>query len=134
MKNPLLPVRAVKLPRLKGVVIGPRAEPCVNWGGSIAMVPCLHQGNIYIKRKLQEWRDQKRIPLVVPKTPVTCAGRQTTPSLESRHRPENGNLLTFGWTNCHGTICEPRQYLYQKEATGMERPEMYSPTRCKNLS
>ena len=25
-----------------------------------------------------------------------------------------------------------RKYLYQKEATGMERPEMYSVSRCNN--
>ena len=26
----------------------------------------------------------------------------------------------------------PRKYLYQKEAKGMERPEMYSVSRCNN--
>ena len=48
--------------------------------GLIAMVPTLHQGNIFTKRKLRVWRDQKCIPLVRTKTIVTCAGRQTTPS------------------------------------------------------
>ena len=48
--------------------IGPRTESCVNWDGPIAMVPCLHQGNIYTKRKLRVWRDQKCIPLVGAKT------------------------------------------------------------------
>ena len=32
------------------------------------MVPCLHQGNIYEKRKLRIWRDQKCIALVGAKT------------------------------------------------------------------
>ena len=49
--------------------MGPRKESCVNWDGPIAMVPCLHEGNIYF---------------------------------------------------------------YQKEVTGIERPEMYSASRCNN--
>ena len=79
-KKPLLPVQADKLPRLKGDGIGPKTETCVNWGGSIAMVPCLHQGNFYIKRKLRVWRAQKCICLVGAKTTLTCAGWQITPS------------------------------------------------------
>ena len=27
---------------------------------------------------------------------------------------------------------QPRKYLYQKEATGMDRPEMYLASRCNN--
>ena len=79
-KNPLLSVLAVKLPHLKGGGKGPRTETCGNLGGSIAMVPCLHKGNTYIKRELGVWRDQKCIPLVGVKTAHTCADRQTTPS------------------------------------------------------
>ena len=124
-------MRAVKLPRLKGGGIGPRTETCVNWGGSIVMVPSLHQGNIYIKRKLRVWKDQKCIPLVGAKTPVTCAGRQTTPSQERRYRAENRNLRKLGLTYRHDTVFSPRQYSYQMEATGMERPEMHSPSWCK---
>ena len=126
------PVRAVKIPRLKGVGIGPRTKTCGNCGGPNVTVPCLHQGNIYIKSKLRVWRDLKCIPLVDAKTSLTCAGRQTTPSQGSQYRSENGNLWKVGWTYCHGTVFAPRQCLYQKKATGMERPEMYSPSRCKN--
>ena len=134
VQKPLLTVQAVKLPRLKGVGISPRKETCVNWGGPIVMVPCLHQGNICIKRKLQECRHQKCIPLVGVKTPLTFAGCQTTPSQGSWYKPENGNLRKIGWTYRHGTVLAPRQYLYRKEATAMERPELYSPSRCKNPS
>ena len=131
MQKPLLPMQAIKLVRLKEVGIGLRMETCVNWDGPIAMVPCLHQGNTYIKRKLHVWRDQKCNPLVGAKTPLTCAGRQTTPSEGSRYRPETGNLRKLGWTYCLGTVFASRQYLYHKEATGMERPEMHSSSRCK---
>ena len=47
----------------------------------MAMVPCLHQGNIYTKRKLRVWRDQKCITLVGAITPLNCAGRHI-PRLE----------------------------------------------------
>ena len=132
MQKPLLPVRVVTLLRLKGVGIGPRTETCINWGGPIIMVPCLHQANIYIKTKLQVWRDQKCIPLLGAKTLFTCAGRQTTPSEGCRYSPDNGNFCKLGLTYHHSTVFAPRQYLYQKEATGMERPELYSPTWFKN--
>ena len=129
--KPLLPVSAIKLLCLKGVGIGPRMQTCVNWGGPIATVLCLHQNNIYIKRMLQVWRVQKCIFLVGVKTLLTCAGHQTTPSQGSRYRTENGNLCKIGWSYLHSTVFAPIQYLYQKEATGMERQEMYFPSRCK---
>ena len=134
MYKPLLPVRAVKLPLLKGGGVGPTTETCVNSGGSIALVPCLHQGNIYIKRQPGVWRDQKCIPLVGSKTPLTCAGRQTTPSQGRRYWAENGNLRKLGRIYPLGTVFAPRQYLNKKTAMGMERPEMYSFSRCINRS
>ena len=96
------------------------------------MAPCLHQGNIYNKRKLTAWRDQKCIPLVGAITTLFCAGRQNTPSRGMRYRAKNRKLPKLGRTNRHGTMLAPRKYLYQKEATGMERPEMYSASRCNN--
>ena len=127
-------MRAVKLPYLKGVDIWPNTQNCVNWGEHIAMVPCLHQRNIFIKRRLQVWSDKKCIPKLGAKTPLTCVGLKTTPSEGGRYSAENGNLRKFGWTYRNGTVFAPRQYLYQKEDKGMERLEMYSPTRCKNPS
>ena len=132
MQKPLLPVRAVKLPRLKGGGIGPRMETCVNSGGSIALVPCVHQGNIHIKRQSGVWRVQNFIPLVGAKPPLNCGGSQTTLSDGRRYRAENGNLHKLGRIYRHGTVYAPRQYVYQKTAMGMERPEMYSFSRCKN--
>ena len=98
------------------------------------MVLCLHQGNIHMKRKLWAWRDQKCIPLVGAKTSLTCAGRQTTPSELIWYMPENGKMRQSGWNYCHGTVLAPRQYVYLKEPTGMERPTLYSPSRCENPS
>ena len=77
MKSVLYPhllVRDVKIPHLEGGGIGPRTESCVICDGPIAMVPCLHQGNIYTKRKLRVWREQVCIKQVGAITPLTCAG------------------------------------------------------------
>ena len=49
-------------------------------------------------------------------------------------RAENGKLTKLGRTNRHGTVSAARKYLYQKEATGMQKPEMYSTSRCNNSS
>ena len=125
---------AIKVPWVKGDSIGRGTKTCVNWGGPIVMVPCLHQGNIYIKRNVRVWRTQKCVSLVGAKSPLTCAGRQTTPSQRSRYRVDNGNLRKLGWTYRYGTVFEPRQNSHEKEATGMESPEMYFPSRCKKPS
>ena len=98
------------------------------------MVPCLHQSNVNIKRKLRVWRVQKGIPLVGAKTSLTCAGLETTPSQVSQYRAENGNLHKSGSTFSHGTVSVPKQCLYQKEATRMDNPKMYSSRQCKKLT
>ena len=125
-------MRAVKITRLEGSGIGPRTESCLNWDGPISMVLWLHPGNISTKRKLRAWRDQKCIPLVGAITPLICAGSQNTPSRLMRYRAKTGKLRKLGRTYRHGTVLPPRKYLYQKEATGMERPELYSASRCYN--
>ena len=93
------------------------------------MVPCFHQGNIYTKRKLSVWRDQKCIPLVGAITPLTCAGCHNIPSRRRQYKAQNGKFGELGRTYGHGTVFAQRKYVYQKEATGMERPEMYSVSR-----
>ena len=88
-------MRAVKIPRLEGGSIGPITEGWVNWDGNMAMVPWFHQGNIYIKRKLRVWRDQKCIPLIGAIAPLTCAGRQSTSSRGRQYRAQKGKLGKF---------------------------------------
>ena len=83
---------AVIIPRLEGGSKGTRTESFVNWDGPMAIVPCLHQGNIYTKRKLRVWREQKCIPLVGAIIPLTSAGRQNTPSRGRQYRAQYGKL------------------------------------------
>ena len=125
-------MRAVILPHLERGIIGPRMESLVNGHRPKAMVPCLHQGNIYTKRKLWVCRDQKCIPLVGAITRLTCAGRHNTPSQGRQYRAQNGKFGKLGRTYGHGTVFARRKHLYQKEATCMERPEMYLASRCNN--
>ena len=96
------------------------------------MVPYLNQGNIYSKRKLQVWRDQKCIPLVGAITPLTCTGRQNTQSRGRKYSSQKGKFRKLGWTYHHGAVFAPRKYSYQNDPMGMERPEMYFDTRCNN--
>ena len=98
------------------------------------MVPCFHQGNIYTKRKLRVWRDQKCIPLVGAITPLNCAGRHNTPSRGRQDRcPVLEVCINWDGPMAMVTCFAQRKYLYQKEAKGMDRPEMYSVNRCNNL-
>ena len=66
------------------------------------------------------------------KIALSCTGLQTTPFHGCQHSAENGDLRKFGSTYPHGTAFPIKQCLYQKEATGMERPKMHSSSRCKN--
>ena len=125
-------MRAVKIPRLEGGSIGHRTESLINWDSPMAMVSSFHQGNIYTKRKLRVWRDLKWIAIVGAITALNCEGRQNTPSRGKQYWAQNGKFGKLGRTNGHGTVFAPRKYLYQKEATGMKRPEMYSVSRCNN--
>ena len=47
------------------------------------------------------------------------------------HGTAFANMRNFGATNPNGTAFAPRQWLYQKEAKGMEIQKMYCPSRCR---
>ena len=98
----------------------------------MAMVPCWNQGNIYTKRKLRVWREQNCIPLVGAIAPINCAEHRNTPSRGRQYRYQNGKYGKMGRTYGHGTVFAPRKDLYQSEAMGMDRPEMYTVSRCNN--
>ena len=125
-------MQACKLPRFMEGIIGPRMEICVNSDPHIAKVPCLHQSNVHIKRKLRGWKAQKCNPLVGGKAPLTCAGLQTTPVHRAQYRDDNGNLCKFGSTYRQSAVFAPKQCLSQKGSRGMERSKTYSSSRCKN--
>ena len=43
-------------------------------------------------------------------------------------------MRKFGPTNPHGTGFAPKEWLYEKEATGMESSKMYNPSRYRYRS
>ena len=100
-------------------------------GLPIPMVLRLHQRNGYIKRKLRAWRVQKCIALVGADTVLVNAWPQSTPFHGGWYRAPNGNMRNFGPINPNGTAFAPKQWLYQKEAMGMESSKMYCPSRCR---
>ena len=125
-------MRGRKLPRVMGCSTGSTKEICETSGLPIPMVPRLHQCNGYIKRKLRAWRVQKCIALVgadMSHSPVR--GRKLPRVIGEQYRVHQGNMRNFGPTNTHGTASAPMQWLYQKEATGMESSKMYCPSRCR---
>ena len=121
---PYLPLRGSKVPRFMGGSIGPRMEICETSALPIYMISLLHQSNGYIKRKLRAWRVQKSIALVGADTVLTSWGPETTPFQGRQYRAQNGNMRNFGPTNPHGNAFAPKQWLYQKEATGTESSKM----------
>ena len=65
--------------------------------------------------------EKPHLPVRVCKLPCLMGGRA-----------ENGNMRNFGPTNPHATAFPPKQWLYQKEATGRKSSKMYCVTRCRN--
>ena len=124
-------MRGRKLPGVMGCSIGSRMERCGSSSLPIPMVPCLHHRNGYIKRKLRAWRVQICIALVGAYTVLISAWPQTTPCHGGLYRVQNGNMRNFGSTIPHGTAFAPKQWLYQREATGMESSKTYCPSRCR---
>ena len=119
-------MRAVIIPRHDGGSIGPRRESLVNWDGPMAMVPCLHQGNIYTKRKLRVWRDQKCIPLVGAITPLNCAGRHNTPSRGRQYRSRTESLVN--WNGSMVMVpCLHQGYIYTKRKLRVWRDQKCIP-------
>ena len=78
VQKPYLRLRAAKLPILMHGRIWPTLEICGSSGPPIPQVPCLHQINVYIKRKLRVWGTQIRNFLV---------GEETVPTITARKLP-----------------------------------------------
>ena len=58
-------------------------------------------------------------------------GLQITRIYVSPYRSENANFRNFGASYRHGTVFAPKQYLYQKEALGMQSTKILSLGWCK---
>ena len=65
--------------------------------------------------------------LLSVKSVLTYTGLQTTPSKWCCIGPRM-EICVNSDVRIHGTACLPKEFLYQKEATSIESPKMYSPT------
>ena len=73
------------------------------------MVPCLHQGKDYIKRKLRVCRAQNCNLLVGAKTVPPGTVRQSTAFHTAPYIADNGNLRILRLDNRHDTVLALRQ-------------------------
>ena len=60
-------------------------------------------------------------------------GRKLLCLMMEQYRAEKGNIRKFGLTNSHGTAFAPKEWLYQKDTTGLESSKMYSSSRYKTV-
>ena len=104
---------------------------CGKSGLPFAEVPCLHQSNLHMKRKLREWRTQKCNPCFGTESPPRSTGQQTTRFHAARYWTVSANLPKVGASFRRGTVFAPTQSTYEKEATGMENPIMQSLFWCR---
>ena len=70
-----LAVRASKLPGFMQRRMGPSVQIFGKSGLPFAEVPCLHQSNLHMKRKLREWRTQKCNPCFGAESPPLSTGQ-----------------------------------------------------------
>ena len=77
---------------------------CGNLGLPFAMVPCLNQCNVYIKRKLRECRARKCNPCFDAKSPLHNTSLQTTWFNAASYRADSTNLRKFEATFHNGTV------------------------------
>ena len=133
VQTPYLPLRGSKVLRFMGGSIGSRIEISETLAQAIPMVTRLHQSNGYTKRELPGWRVQKCIVLLSADTVLSTVRGSKVPRLMGGSiRPRMEMCGNFGSTNPHGTAFAPKQWLYQKEATGMESRKFYCPNRCRH--
>ena len=83
------------------------------------MVTCLHQWNVYIKRKLRVYSSHKCNPCFGAKSPLRSTDLQTTLFHAAPYRADSTTLWEFGAIYRHGTVFAPIECLYQKEAKGI---------------
>ena len=111
--------------------MGPSVQICGKSGLPFAEVPCLHQSNLHMKRKVREWRTQKCNPCFGAESPPLSTGQQTTRFHAAPYGTVSANLRKVGASFRRGIVFAPIQSTYEKEATGMENPKMQSLLSCR---
>ena len=112
VQKPHRPVRVNKLPRVFHRSIGQAIEIFKISGLPNDMVPCLHQCNVYIKRKLLAWRAQKCNLLVSAKTEPTGTGQQTNTCITAPYSASIRNFSKFlGYLSIWYHVCTNAMFI-----------------------
>ena len=77
-----------------------------------------------MKMKLREWRAQTCNPCFGATSPPRSTDLQSNSFHAASYTADSANLRKFGATFRLGNVFAPMQYLYEKEATGVESPKM----------
>ena len=72
------------------------------------------------------------LPLSFQKQYLPVRGRKLPHFMGAQYRAGNRNMRKFGHTNPYGTVFALKQWLYQKDDTGMESSKMYCHRRCRH--
>ena len=124
-------MRAFKIPCFEGVGLGPerklRKLECTYWHGTVfAPMKYLYQKEATGMDRPQMYSASRC------KNPTYLCRPSKYPVSREALWAQNGKLRKLGQTYRHDTVFALRKYLSQKESTSMERPEMYSTSRCNN--
>ena len=129
MQKSHLPVLASKLPRLIWGGNGPRTKIWVD----LSPWYSVYTKTMFIWKGSYGYGESKNVFLFsVQKPHLPVRSCKLPPSHVQQYMADNRNLRKPGSSFTHGTVFAPKHCLYQKEATSMERPKMYSSSRCKN--
>ena len=134
MQKAHLAVRVSKLPGFMQRRNLPSVQIFRKSGLPFSEVPCLHQSNLHMKRKLREWRTPKCNPCFGAESPPRSTRMHSTRFHAVPHGTVSENLRSVGTSFRRGTVFPPIQSTYEKEATGMENPKMQSLFWCRKPS
>ena len=121
-----LGVTARQTTRFHAPRIRPREEIWEISKLSKAMVPPLHQSNVYIRSRAVGKENPKIQSLSRCNKRTGCYRTANNPLSCTAYRAERGYLRNFEAVESNGTAFAPKQSSYQKVDVGMENPKIQS--------
>ena len=117
-------VRACKKPCFMQRHKEPTVQICGNSGLPIAMVTCLHQWNVYTKRKLMVCSAQNVIRVSMQQAHIAVRACKEPCFMQRRIGPTVQIWGNSRLPIANGTMFAPMECLYQKEDKCMQSPKM----------
>ena len=127
MQKAHLLLRASQLPSFMQRRMRPSVQICGKSGLPFAEVPCLHQSNLHMKRKLREWRTQKCNPCFGAESPPRSTRLQTTRFHAAPDGTVSANLRKVGTLFRRGTVFFNQSNLHMKRKLREWRTQKCNP-------